>query len=78
MAAELAERVGMRTVVHAYIDVTDKGENLVGKLGLKTVPTHVLVSSTGQLVSTLHGKQLPDGPTVEALAAYTDSDGSSA
>lgn len=68
MAAELAERVGLCTAVHAYIDVTDKGENLVGKLGLQTVPTHVLVDSSGQLVSVLARKQLPDGPTVKALA----------
>ena len=66
-AAELAERVGLRTAVHAYIDVTDNGENLVGTLGLQTVPTHVLVSETGQLVSVLARKQLPDGPAVEAL-----------
>ena len=66
-AAELAERVGMRTPVHAYIDVTDRGENLVGRLGLQTVPTHVLVDPSGQLVSVLARKQFPDGPTVEAL-----------
>ena len=35
--------------MHAYIDVTDKGENLVGKLGLQTVPTHVLVDKSGQV-----------------------------
>ena len=52
-AAEQAERAGMRSVVHAYIDVTDKGENLVCKLGLQTVPTHVLVDSSGHLVSVL-------------------------
>ena len=39
----------MRTVLHAYIDVTDKGENLVCHLGLQTVPTHVLVDSSGQV-----------------------------
>ena len=48
-AAEQAERSGLRTVAHAYIDVTDKGENLVCKLGLQTVPTHVLVNSSGQV-----------------------------
>jgi len=48
-ATELAERVGLRTPVHAYIDVTDKGENLVSKLGLQTVPTHVLVDKSGQV-----------------------------
>jgi len=68
-AAEQAERVGMRTPVHAYIDVTDNGENLVGKLGLQTVPTHVLVDSDGQLVSVLARNQHPDGQTVEALMA---------
>jgi hypothetical protein len=119
--------------VHAYIDVTDKGENLVSKLGLQTVPTHVLVDKSGQvrtaseppppsthsntstpmtlphtesgdapwralpipslwydtwmakkncphgllqLVSVLARKQLPDGPTVEALV--TNADGGSA
>ena len=71
-AAELAERVGLRTVVHAYIDVTDKGENLVCKLGLQTVPTHVLVDPSGQLVSVLARKQLPNGPAVEALVANAD------
>ena len=35
MAAELAERVGLRTAVHAYIDVVDKGETLVGQLGFE-------------------------------------------
>ena len=69
MAAELAERVGMRTPVHAYVDVTDKGENLVGKLGLQTVPTHVLVDSSGKLVSVLARKQFPNGQAVEALVA---------
>ena len=64
---ESAERNGMHTPVHAYIDVTDNGENLVGKLGLQTVPTHVLVDSSGQLMSVLARKQLPNGPTVEAL-----------
>jgi hypothetical protein len=66
-AAELAKRVGLRTAVHTYIDVTDNGENLVGKLGLQTVPTHVLVDSSGQLVSVLARNQLPRGPTIEAL-----------
>ena len=56
----------MHTVVHAYIDVTDKGENLVGKLGLQTVPTHVLVDSSGQLMSVLARKN-PNGATVDAL-----------
>lgn len=75
-AAELAERVGLRTGVHAYIDVTDQGETLVCKLGLQTVPTHVLVDSSGKLVSVLGRKQLPDGPTVEALV--TSAGGGSA
>ena len=66
-AAELADRTGMRTPVHAYIDVTDSGENLVGKLGLSTVPTHVLVDSSGQLVSVLARGKLPDARHVEAL-----------
>ena len=70
MATEQAERVGMRTPMHAYIDVTDKGENLVGKLGLQTVPIHVLVDSSGQLVSVLAKKQLPDRRTVEALMEH--------
>jgi hypothetical protein len=77
-AAELAERVGLRTVVHAYIDVTDEGENLVGKLGLQTVPTHVLVDSSGQLVSVLARTQLPDASTVEVLVTNADGDGSTA
>ena len=77
-AAELAERVGLRTAVHAYIDVTDNGENLVCKLGLRTVPTHVLVDSSGQLVSVLGGKQLPSGPAVEALVANADGEGGGA
>ena len=68
MAAELAERVGLRTPVHAYVDVTDKGENLVSKLGLQTVPTHVLVDSSGKLVSVLARKQFPNRQAVEALA----------
>ena len=75
-AAELAERCGLRTPVHAYIDVTDNGENLVCKLGLQTVPTHVLVDTSGQLVWVLARKQLPDGPMVEALVA--DAAGGSA
>ena len=66
-AAELAERVGLRTPVHTYIDVTDAGENLVCKLGLRTVPTHALVDSSGQLVSVLARGQLPNGQAVEAL-----------
>jgi hypothetical protein len=70
----MAERVGLRTVVHAYIDVIDSGENLVGKLGLQTVPTHVLVDSAGKLVSVLARKQFPDGPTVEALVTNADED----
>ena len=69
MAAELAERVGLRTPVHAYVDVTDKGENLVAKLGLQTVPTHVLVDSSGKLVSVLARKQFPNRQAVEALVA---------
>ena len=69
MAAELAERVGLRTPVHAYVDVTDKGENLVSKLGLQTVPTHVLVDSSGKLVSVLARKQFPNRQAVEALVA---------
>ena len=72
MAAESAERTGLRTAVHAYIDVTDKGENLVGKLGLQTVPTHVLVDSSGNLVSVLGRKQLPNGGTAEALVFNAD------
>ena len=72
MAAELAKRVGLSTAVHAYIDVTDQGENLVRKLGLQTVPTHVLVGRSGELVSVLARKQLPDGPAVEALVASID------
>ena len=55
--------------VHAYIDVADMGEKLVGQLGLQTVPTHVLVDAGGKVVSVLARKQLPDGPMVEALAA---------
>jgi hypothetical protein len=55
--------------MHAYINVTDNGENLVGTLGLQTVPTHVLVDKTGKLLSVLRKKQLPDGSTVEALVA---------
>ena len=78
MAAELAERVGLRTAVHAYIDVVDKGETLVGQLGLRTVPTHVLVGASGQLVSVLARKQLPDGPMVEALVANASASGGSA
>ena len=74
-AAELAERVGLRTPVHAYIDVADNGENLVGTLGLRTVPTHVLVNNTGQLVSVLARKQFPDGPTVEALVTHATGGG---
>ena len=69
MAAELAERVGLRTPVHAYVDVTDKGENLVSKLGLQTVPTHVMVDSSGKLVSVLARKQFPNRQAVEALVA---------
>ena len=69
MAAELAERVGLRTPVHAYVDVTDKGENLVSKLGLQTVPTHVLMDSSGKLVSVLARKQFPNRQAVEALVA---------
>ena len=69
MAAELADRVGLRTPVHAYVDVTDKGENLVSKLGLQTVPTHVLVDSSGKLVSVLARKQFPNRQAVEALVA---------
>lgn len=69
MATELAERVGLRTPVHAYVDVTDKGENLVSKLGLQTVPTHVLVDSSGKLVSVLARKQFPNRQAVEALVA---------
>ena len=65
-------RVGLRTPVHAYIDVKDDGENLVGKLGLQTVPTHVLVDSSGQLISVLARKQLPDDTTVSALMALVD------
>ena len=72
MAAESAERTGLRSAVHAYIDVTDKGENLVGKLGLQTVPTHVLVDSSGNLVSVLGRKQLPNGGTVETLVFNAD------
>ena len=75
MAAELADRVGLVTPVHAYIDVTDKGENLVGKLGLQTVPTHVLVDASGQLLSVLARKKLPNASTVEALMALVDGDG---
>ena len=67
MAAELADRVGLCSPVHAYIDVTDAGENLVCKLGLRTVPTHVLVDPSGSIVSVLARKQLPNGRTVEAL-----------
>ena len=78
MAAELAERVGLRTAVHAYIDVVDKGDTLVGQLGLRTVPTHVLVGASGQLVSVLARKQLPDGPMVEALVANASANGGSA
>ena len=48
---------------------TDKGENLVSKLGLQTVPTHVLVDSSGKLVSVLARKQFPNRQAVEALVA---------
>ena len=57
----------MHTPVHVYINVTDMGENLVGTLGLQTVPQHVLVSPSGQLISTLARKKLPDRRSVEAL-----------
>ena len=68
-ATELAERVGLQTPVHAYVDVTDKGDHLVAKLGLQTLPTHVLVDSLGQVVSVLARKELPTGLAVEALVA---------
>lgn len=77
-AAELAERVGLRTAVHGYIDVTDEGENLVCKLGLRTVPTHVMVDASGHLVSVIGGKQLPGELAVEALLANADDDGGGA
>ena len=77
-AAELAERVGLRTPVHAYIDVSDNGDNLVCTLGLQTVPTHVLVDSAGQLVSVLARKQLPNASTVEALMSKAHGDAGSA
>lgn len=75
MANELAERTGLglglesrsSAVVHGYVDVTDRGENLVGRLGLQTVPTHVLVDASGRLVSVLARKQFPNGRTLEAL-----------
>ena len=72
-AAELATATGLVTPTHAYIDVTDGGENLVKKLGLRTVPTHALVDPAGGLVSVLARKQLPDGPAVEALVARDPS-----
>lgn len=78
MAKDLAERVGLRTPLHAYIDVTDDGENMVGRLGLQTVPTHVLVDSSGKLLSVLARKHLPDDATVSALmASAVDGDGGS-
>ena len=75
MANELAAQTGLglasrgrsSVVVHGYVDVTDQGENLVGRLGLQTVPTHVLVDAAGRLVSVLARKQFPNGGTVEAL-----------
>jgi len=73
MAKELAERTGLGSsdvVVHAYVDVKDQGENLVGKLGLSTVPTHVLVDSFGRLLSVLARKQFPDERTMETLTGY--------
>ena len=39
------------------------------KLGLQTVPTHVLVDSSGKLVSVLARKQFPNRQAVEALVA---------
>ena len=63
----MAKRVGLRDALHTYIDVTDNGKNLVGTLGLHTVPTHVLVDPNGKLVSVLRKKQFPDESTVEAL-----------
>ena len=71
-AAEQAARVGLRTAVHVYIDVTDNGENLVCKLGLQTVPTHVLVDSSGQVrtepLHTIH----PDDVTT-TLSSHASS-----
>jgi hypothetical protein len=64
--------------VHAYIDVSDNGDNLVCTLGLQTVPTHVLVDSAGQLVSVLARKQLPNASTVEALMSKAHGDAGSA
>lgn len=50
MAAELDDRVGgMEHVSHLVVDVTDDGSLLVDKLGLCTVPTHVLVDSSGKV-----------------------------
>jgi len=76
MANELAGRTGLglesrsSVVVHGYVDVTDRGENLVGRLGLQTVPTHVLVDASGRLVSVLARKQFPNESTVEALTGF--------
>jgi len=82
MAMDIADRTGLglsttssstntsnnkKNVVHAYVDVKDQGENLVGILGLQTVPTHVLVDSDGKVVSVLARKQFPNGRTVESL-----------
>ena len=67
MARAQAQRAGMRTPVHAWIDVNDRGDNLVRRLGLSTVPTHALVGASGQLLCTLGRKQLPRRAMVEAL-----------
>ena len=70
MARELAERTGLGSsniVVHAYVDVTDRGENLVRQLGLATVPTHVLVDSVGRIQSVLARRQFPNERTIQEL-----------
>lgn len=74
-AAEQADRAGMRTPAHAYVDVEDGGKRIVRELGLRTVPTHALVDERGRLVRVLAKKQLPDGKMVEALARGAKEEG---
>lgn len=68
MAAELEDCVGgMGSLNHMYLEVDDGGDHIVGSLGLCTVPTHVLVGPTGEVVTVLKRGQLPTSNTVEWL-----------